>query len=409
MSLVPYARLPAWGVLSAGLLALAAAPAAYAPAPGRAVVAEGGQAVSQFSVTIIGGRLAGGASSGRFDSGDEVAVVAAPERGQRFAGWKLDGPGELADPQAGSTSFVVGVGDARLTALFTDSLYRVDVARGIGGGMYPAGERVSLGAYVPEGATFTGWIHEGAGVLADSTDPESAFTTGYGPALLTVGLAFDESALRIRASGRCGTEGMTFQVNGRNVRVWNEVPTEPTTYYYGGAIDGPVRVWLNNGDETDDLGCERELTVEYVELDGQRHRGSEQAINTGQRDSRGECNAFAGKRSAELTCRGFIEFTTMTDPDTAATTSLREAGPATEALGLAPNPGRAGGLVTATAPFPVEGVELRNLHGAVVYRGGGPRRVAVELDLAGLAAGVYVVALRGEGNRVALGRLAVTQ
>ena len=404
----PTRLLLARSALLFALPALAAAPAAYASGGERPVGPEAA-AVSEFSVTIVGGRLAGGAATGRYNSGDEVGVTATPERGRRFAGWKLDGPGQLADPQAASTSFLVGVGDARLTALFADILYPVEVSRGLGGGEYPAGERVTLGAYIPEGATFTGWLHEGEGVLADSTDPESTFTTGYGPALLTVGLAFDASALRIRASGRCGTEGMTFQVDGRNVRVWDEVPTEPTTFYYGGAIDGPVRVWLNNGDEADDVGCERELTVEYVELDGRRHMGSAQAINTGQRDARGECNAFAGKRSASLTCRGFIEFTTMAEPDTAAATSLREAAPAPEALGLAPNPGRAGGRVAATAPFAIADVEVRNLHGGVVYRGEGLGLEGVDLDLAGLAPGVYLVALRGAGERLALGRLAVTR
>ena len=369
-----------------------------------------------YLVTIAGGTLAGGLDSAYLLAGERVDIWTTPERGRHFNGWAVRGPGRIENSAQLQTTFVVGEGAAHLRAVFEDSLYQVSVDRGLGGGAYPANSSVALRAYVPEGATFTGWAHEGAGELADPTDPESTFTTGYGPSVLTVGVAYDSTALRIRASGTCGTEGMTLQIDGRNVAVWPDVPSEPTDFFWGGAVGEEVRVYLNNAGVTD-AGCRRELAVEYVDYDGRRHYGGEQVLNTGQRVPGGDCSPESGIRSERLVCRGYILFATMNErdgypTDPSGTVDVAEAGAgATARIELRPNPttpGRPAALDLGDAFGPGAEVTVVDVAGALrerlVVRDAGP----LELPTARLEPGVYVVRVRAAGSpRTAAARLVV--
>lgn len=292
-----------------------------------------------------------------------------------------------------------------------DSLYRVEIVRGRGGGVFPADTLIELGAYLPEGATFTGWTLEGKGVITDPSNPASTFLTGPGAARLIVGLAYDSTALQIRAYGDCGSEGLTLQIDGRQVRVFRDVPVEPTTFYYGGPVGDEVRVWLNNAGEGE-RGCLRGLTVEYVEHLGARHLGAAQTLNTGQRNERGECVSDVGGRSAFLTCRGYIEFGTMAPPDTVADVSaVVEAVSRPEALALYPNPVHPGETVNVVTDVPAGELTILDVRGAPVYRETFAAHPGGHLGLAlrRLPAGAYVTLVRGARGRLAVGRFVVAR
>lgn len=371
-----------------------------------------------YLVTITGGTFDGGADSAYFAAGERVGIETTPERGRHFNGWAVRGPGRIVNSAQLQTAFVVGEGEAHLRAVFEDSLYRVSVDRGIGGGTYPANSTVELRAYVPEGATFTGWTHEGAGELADPSDPESTFTTGYGPSVLTVGIAYDSTALRIRARGWCGTEGMTLQIDGRNVAVWQDVPSEPTDFFWGGEVGQEVRVYLNNAGVTD-AGCRHELAVEYLDYGGRRHYGAEQALNTGQRVPGGDCSPESGIRSERLVCRGYILFATMgeTDESTADASATVDGEDARDALTLPiqlrPNPARRGEhvmLELGDGFGPGAEVTLSDMAGALRERFVVTGVGAAELSTAHLDPGIYVARVRGaDGRRTGATRLLVSR
>lgn len=388
-----------------------------APAQATYAFSSGGAAADTlYRVTVSGGTLAGELDTGYYALGERVAIRTTPERGRHFNGWAVRGPGRIENSAQLQTVYVVGEGEAHLRAVFEDSLYRVEVDRGLGGGTYPANTQIDLRAYVPPGATFTGWRHEGAGELADGGDPESPFTTGFGPSVLTVGVAYDSTALRIRARGACGSEGMTLQIDGRNVVVWPDVPAEPTDFFWGGEVGEEVRVYLNNAGLTD-AGCRRELTVEYVDYDGRLHYGREQDLNTGQRVPGGDCSPTSGIRSERIVCRGYILFATMAEepdqsPEPTSTYLAEPPGTRqTSRISLAPNPVAAGGYVElglGDAFGPGAEVTVTDLAGnlrdrRVLSPGGRP-----ELRTAGLSPGVYVVRVRDvAGRRVAAARLVI--
>ena len=73
--------------------------------------------------------------------------------------------------------------------------------------------------------------------------------------------------LAIRAKGACGTERMELHVDGTPVQAWTNVKTTFATYTYDGFNGGEVSVHFVN-DQAE--GCDRNLTIDYVEACGQR-------------------------------------------------------------------------------------------------------------------------------------------
>ncbi len=109
--------------------------------------------------------------------------------------------------------------------------------------------------------------------------------------------------ITIRARGDNGTEKMELRLDGETVQTWT-VSQEYETYRYEPSLTGDpnVRVAFVN-----DQGSTHDLTVDWLEANGQRFEAEEQQVNTGvyQDDSCG------GSYSQQLQCDGYIDFGTV--------------------------------------------------------------------------------------------------
>ncbi|QLE01848.1 glycoside hydrolase family 9 protein [Galbibacter sp. BG1] len=74
----------------------------------------------------------------------------------------------------------------------------------------------------------------------------------------------------IRAAGDCGIEDMELQVDGQVVKSWKDISTSLTNYTYSGFSGGDVTVHFTNNDNPE-TGCsDKNLTVDWIEICGNR-------------------------------------------------------------------------------------------------------------------------------------------
>ena len=83
--------------------------------------------------------------------------------------------------------------------------------------------------------------------------------------------------ISIRAQGDCGDERMELRIEGQKVGEWT-VGTSFSSYEYEGYSGGQVSVAFVNDAVSD---CDRNLTVDYVEVCGQRYQTETVATKTG--------------------------------------------------------------------------------------------------------------------------------
>lgn len=129
-----------------------------------------------YNITVTVDPTEGGSVSGQgtYDYGDECTLIATPNNGYAFAGWKKDGILLTTNPVL---SFIV-TGDDTYVACFAQSTNNftitasADPAEGgivIGGGNYNQGEECTLTATPNNGYTFVNWTKNGSSVSEEQS------------------------------------------------------------------------------------------------------------------------------------------------------------------------------------------------------------------------------------------------
>jgi len=153
------------------------------------------------TVTVTGGTLSDGSTSGTFAPGTTVSVEANfPDPGMAFTGWTATGV-SLDDPSAPWLSFEMPDGDVRLVATYARAF---SLAVGLGTingtemfGQYAPGEVLDLAAFdAPAGQVFARWNVVPESLADNLADPTSPTTTFQMP----------RSSVLIRASYTVGHE-----------------------------------------------------------------------------------------------------------------------------------------------------------------------------------------------------------
>lgn len=153
------------------------------------------------TVTVVGGFLSDGSTSGAFAPGTTVTVEAGfPDQGMTFTGWTTSGV-DLDDAAAARVRFEMPAGDVRLVATYARAF---SLAVGLGTindtemfGQYAPGEVLRLESFdAPAGQVFARWNVVPEAFLENLADPTSPATTFEMP----------RSSVLIRASYTVGHE-----------------------------------------------------------------------------------------------------------------------------------------------------------------------------------------------------------
>ncbi|WP_299895177.1 cellulase family glycosylhydrolase [uncultured Aquimarina sp.] len=85
--------------------------------------------------------------------------------------------------------------------------------------------------------------------------------------------------ITIRAKGSCGSETMILEVNGVNVKTWANIGTTAQDYQYNDYSGGTVKVKFTNDGLSN--GCDKNIFVDYVLLQGVTYQTEDYASRTG--------------------------------------------------------------------------------------------------------------------------------
>ncbi len=166
----------------------------------------------------------------------------------------------------------------------------------------------------------------------------------------------------VRARGIDGSEQITLQLDGQDVKTWT-LTTTLADYRYQGSVSGKqIRVAYTND------ALDRDAFVDYVRVGSTTLQAEDQAVNTAAWED-GTCG---GDYSEWMQCAGYIAFRSSTANAQDGSDSFRREVPS-EALSaemlIYPNP-FSSGLLTISLPDEVEeaSVVLSNMAGQEVLR-----------------------------------------
>ena len=119
------------------------------------------------------------------------------------------------------------------------------------------------------------------------------------------------SLIRIRANGQTGQESMSLQIDGQTVQTWNNVGTTDANYDFtasGTVTPDRIRVTFNNDFVDEAAGTDRNLRVDYIEVDGARRQTEASSVfSTGTwSDADGTTPGFG--RGDTLTSNGYFQY-----------------------------------------------------------------------------------------------------
>ncbi|MBQ4648733.1 MAG: hypothetical protein IJB76_06190 [Clostridia bacterium] len=135
---------------------------------------------SMYEVTTTNGVINGASSDNLYNDGDQLSITAPEVEHKTFDKWIVDGEGFFSDENSAETTFVVGNGDAVITAVYEDIYYNLVVENGTGDGEYVFGSRVEITADDPADPelVFSHWEVVGDATVADVNNPQTTVTTG---------------------------------------------------------------------------------------------------------------------------------------------------------------------------------------------------------------------------------------
>ena len=179
--------------------------AEYTFAASAAVSLTAGFAIDNYTVTINkpeNGTITGG-TSGKYDYGTVLNLVATPADGYQFVHWTDD-----AEVKDATRSYTV-TGEASFTAMFTKNtivIYAISATAQngdvTGTGSYPAGETATLTAVPSTGYEFSQWS-DGVTTASRSVlvDDNKAFVAEFKPLVYTITTVAENGT--ITGGGRC--------------------------------------------------------------------------------------------------------------------------------------------------------------------------------------------------------------
>lgn len=151
---------------------------------------------------------------------------------------------------------------------------------------------------------------------AKASTVKSATPTTIAPTTTTTAPKIQADLINIRAMGRSGSEVMQLRVNGRVVDSWTV--TSGWKLYTAGVPDADAVTKVEVQFVNDANG--RDLRVDYVELDGQRHQSESSDTRSNGSFSRGACSE-RNSNSEWLHCSGWFSYAVTDAPAPVATTS----------------------------------------------------------------------------------------
>ncbi len=184
----------------------------------------------------------------------------------------------------------------------------------------------------------------------------------------------------VGVQGRCGGEDVRLNIDGTTVATWYDVGVSATTRTYQGYEGGTIQVaFFDNG--IDQAGCDRNLEVDYVRVNGTRYETEEVATA---HPEYADCNTPDVMR-----CNGYFDFGDRRGQrlaDATATRTQEKRGQLKQLgseLALYPNPAQNTLRVSNTAGQPVH---ILTLWGKTVLTSRENR-----LDVSTLRPGTYIV------------------
>jgi len=150
-----------------------------------------------------------GSGSGTYYENDVANISANPApSGQGFAEWVGDTTG-IASLTSSSTTLTMPIGNAEITATYTDRTWTLTVNSGSGDGSYVVGTVVNISAdAAPQGEEFAEWSGD-ATKIADIYDPTTTITMPYADADITA--TYDIFyTVHFREGGGSGYDDVTF-------------------------------------------------------------------------------------------------------------------------------------------------------------------------------------------------------
>ena len=151
------------------------------------------KAIPKYTVTVIDGKLTGGATSGSFKAGESITITVDAKEGFTFDKWTATGI-TLTTEQLSSATITITVGtkDITLTATYKPiPKYTVTVVDGkladdTTSGSFKAGESVTITADAKEGFVFDKWTAEGITLTSEQlSSPTITITVGANSITLT--------------------------------------------------------------------------------------------------------------------------------------------------------------------------------------------------------------------------------
>ena len=132
---------------------------------------------NKYTLSIKGGTIEGGKTSGSFTEGTNVTIQADQRAGYEFTGWISEkGDAKITDKSSPITQIVTGRKASEITAKYEEKKYTVTVTDGAGGGIYKEGHSVSIEADYREGYNFDHWsINRGTVAFRDEKNESTYF------------------------------------------------------------------------------------------------------------------------------------------------------------------------------------------------------------------------------------------
>jgi hypothetical protein len=184
------------------------------------------------------------------------------------------------------------------------------------------------------------------------------------------------NSVTVRAMGTNGSEQITLAVGGTEVQSWT-LSTSMSNYTANTSLTGNITVEFTNDD-----GENRDVQVDYIQVDGTTLQAENQSNNTGVWQD-GSCG---GQNSEWLHCNGYIEFSALKSVTSVSHSTNRE-------MVVYPNP--AHDVLKVSLP------ELTNKTVLSIYSSNGSlvKEVTIskgenDINLTDLGSGLYILKVK---------------
>jgi hypothetical protein len=202
--------------------------------------------------------------------------------------------------------------------------------------------------------------------------------------------------IAIRARGTAGNEHMNLLINGKAVNGGWTLPTTFQTYTATVNGDGDINVQYDN-----DYGNNRDVVVDYIKVDNQSPRQSENMQYNTAFYANGRCGG--GSYSEWMNCNGVIGYGKISDNFGARTgtqdlaTTIPEKVAEDANIVVYPNPSTGDASIKLGNSISNATVKLYDVFGGVIYSRENINENIIHVS--GLKTGIYIVSVHHQGGR----------